>query len=83
MTITNAQIRMARAGLKMTVRQLADLAGCTKDTISRVEKSGVARQATLEKIQEVLENAGVELIPENGGGAGVRLKHTGEDNEPA
>ncbi|TWB88466.1 hypothetical protein FBZ93_118146 [Bradyrhizobium macuxiense] len=25
-------------------------------------------------MQEALENAGVEFIPENGGGAGVRLK---------
>ena len=82
MTITNAQIRLARACFKMTVRKLADLVGCTKDTISRIEKNGVARQATLGKIQEVLESSGVEFIPENGGGAGVRLKYAGADNEP-
>ncbi len=28
----------------------------------------------LAAIQRVLEDAGVELIPENGGGAGVRLR---------
>tara|TARA_R110000744_G_scaffold172470_2_gene291071 strand:- start:36048 stop:36194 length:147 start_codon:yes stop_codon:yes gene_type:complete len=29
---------------------------------------------TLKDIQETLEAAGVEFIPENGGGAGVRLR---------
>lgn len=32
------------------------------------------RAATVEAIQAALESAGVEFIPENGGGAGVRLK---------
>ena len=68
---------MARAALKMTVRQLADLVDCTKDTISRIEKSGIGRQSTLDKIQQVLEGAGVVFIPENGGGAGVRLRQAG------
>ncbi|MGY2995834.1 hypothetical protein ACVWWD_004641 [Mesorhizobium sp. URHB0026] len=31
---------------------------------------------TVEAIRAALESAGVEFIPENGGGAGVRLRKT-------
>jgi hypothetical protein len=34
------------------------------------------RRATLEVVKRCLEHAGVEFIPENGGGAGVRLRKT-------
>ena len=36
-----------------------------------------AQERTIEAIAKALEKAGVEFIPENGGGAGVRLKKRG------
>jgi hypothetical protein len=46
--------------------------------VNRFE-SGAAEPipATLAAIQRALEAAGVEFIPENGGGAGVRLRKPG------
>jgi transcriptional regulator with XRE-family HTH domain len=67
------QIRMARGALKLGVRELAEKTGLTANTISRVENGAESMASTLEKIQRALEAAGVEFIPENGGGAGVRL----------
>jgi hypothetical protein len=44
-------------------------------TIHQFEKEGSQpRRATLEVVRRAFENAGVELIDENGGGPGVRLK---------
>lgn len=66
---------MARAALRLGVRELADLSGVSTMTISRFENGQSGGQAeTLRKLQSALEAAGVEFIPENGGGAGVRLK---------
>ena len=72
--MTAAQLRMARAALKMSVRDLASISGITANTISRIENTGDARMSTVNIIRTALENAGVEFIAENGGGAGVRLR---------
>ncbi|MEM9616422.1 MAG: helix-turn-helix transcriptional regulator [Pseudomonadota bacterium] len=65
---------MARAALKIGVRELAALADVTPNTISRIENGGDAMASTLEKIKTALEGEGVQFIPENGGGPGVRLR---------
>ncbi|WP_267957880.1 helix-turn-helix domain-containing protein [Rhodovulum sulfidophilum] len=65
---------MARSGLSMGVRELAEAAGVSTNTITRLEKGEALKPRTLEAIQSALESAGVEFIPENGGGPGVRLK---------
>ena len=65
---------MARAATGLGVRDLAKLAGVSPDTVARVERGEDLRTATVEAIRRALEAAGVEFIPENGGGAGVRLK---------
>ena len=55
---------------------LAKAAGVSLETIKRVEAMEgelKIRLDTLTKIKAALEKAGVEFIPENGGGAGVRL----------
>jgi transcriptional regulator with XRE-family HTH domain len=75
MMISGDQIRMARAALKLGVRDLAKLAEVSPNTITRLEAGYPGNAATLRVIQLALEAAGVEFIPENGGGAGVRLKH--------
>lgn len=64
---------MARAALGLGVRDLAKSANVSPDTISRLERGEKLRDATVVEVQSVLEAAGVEFIPENGGGAGVRL----------
>lgn len=65
---------MARAALRLGVRELADLAGVTPNTVSRFENGGDALASTLDRLQSALEEAGVVFVPENGGGAGVRLR---------
>ncbi|ARC87388.1 helix-turn-helix transcriptional regulator [Rhodovulum sulfidophilum] len=65
---------MARSGLSMGVRELAEAAGVSTNTITRLEKGEALKPRTLEAIQSAFEAAGVEFIPENGGGPGVRLK---------
>ncbi|ODA65996.1 hypothetical protein A7A08_03140 [Methyloligella halotolerans] len=79
--ITAAQMRAARALLRLDQRQLAALAGVSLPTIQRMEASdGTVRGVvgSLTKVVEALDRAGVELIGENGvssgGGRGVRLK---------
>lgn len=70
-----AQCRMARAALQIGVRQLAELASLSAMTVTRFENGHSAGNTeTLTALRRALEAAGVEFIPENGGGAGVRLR---------
>ncbi|NTE91736.1 helix-turn-helix transcriptional regulator [Agrobacterium tumefaciens] len=69
-----AQIRAARALIDWTREDLADASGVTVRTLARLEGAQtIARQTTLKALSAALEAAGVEFIPENGGGPGVRL----------
>ena len=72
--ITRDQVRMARAALGWGVRELAAKARVSANTVSRYENGADALGGTLLKIQRVLEQGGIILIDENGGGPGVRLK---------
>jgi len=75
MAVTSAQVRMARAALNWTVRDLADATELHRNTITNIEVGRYAGDPeTLAAIEKVLTRAGVEFIDENGGGAGVRLK---------
>ena len=75
MAVTSAQVRMARAALNWTVRDLADAASLHRNTITNIETGRyVGDSATLEKIATVLKRAGVEFIEDNGEGPGVRLR---------
>jgi transcriptional regulator with XRE-family HTH domain len=65
---------MARAAVQMDVRGLAERAGVSPTTITRLERGESLYPRTVEAIQAALEAAGVQFIPENGGGAGVRLR---------
>lgn len=73
MAISAAQIRAARGLLNWSQSALADAAGLSRPTIDRAERASVSHQAVA-SIQSALEAAGVQFIPENGGGPGVRLK---------
>ena len=73
--LTPAQCRAARGLLDWTQQQLADEARVGVVTVRQLEAGDTApRRATLEVVQRALERAGVQLINENGGGTGVRLR---------
>ena len=65
---------MARAALGLGVRDLAAASEVSTNTITRFERGEHLKGATVDRVRAVLEDAGVEFIPENGGGPGVRLK---------
>jgi transcriptional regulator with XRE-family HTH domain len=73
--ITPGQCRGARGTLDWSMEQLSELSGVPMRTLLRFERGeGVPRASTVTAIRAALESAGVEFIPENGAGAGVRLK---------
>lgn len=74
--IIPAQIRMARAALGISVRELAKKAGVADSTILRFETGKGGMQAsTLDKIQSTFEREGlVFLSTDEAGGSGVRFK---------
>jgi transcriptional regulator with XRE-family HTH domain len=71
------QIKAARALLAWSQGDLARASNVSEPTIKRLEANDGeigGRSETAQKIRAALEAAGVEFIPENGGGAGVRLR---------
>ncbi len=69
------QVRMGRAAVGWSVRELARNAEVTPNTISRIENGGDALASTMERLQTALENAGIFFIDQNeNAGPGVRLK---------
>ena len=75
--ITADQIRAGRTLLRWPSRALADRSGISLPTIQRMEAAeGVPHSfgQTIEAVKRTLEDAGIEFISENGGGAGVRFK---------
>jgi DNA-binding XRE family transcriptional regulator len=69
------QLRAARALTGLSQAEVAEAAGVSVPTLKRAESGGPIKvtEETIAKIAKALEKAGVEFIPENGGGAGVRL----------
>jgi transcriptional regulator with XRE-family HTH domain len=65
------QLRMARAAVGWGVRELAEQAGVTANTVTRIENGADAKQSTMDALQRALEAAGVEFT--NGEQPGVRL----------
>lgn len=79
---TGEQLRAARALLRMEQRGLAEASGVSLETVKRLEgiKGPVsANAATVDKLTRALGAAGVVFIPENGEGAGVRLRKVAAD----
>lgn len=73
--ISASQVRAARGLLGWSQDQLSAASEVPKRTLARLElEEGTPQQRTLTAIRTALEAAGVEFIPENGGGAGVRLR---------
>lgn len=73
--INAAQMRAGRALLDWSQNELAEASGVSLPTIKRMERVGPGRSAadTVAAVQKALEAGGLAFIPENGGGAGVRL----------
>jgi len=73
--MTPAQSRAARALIDWSQQKLADAAKVSNATIRNFEGGKSSPQnATIDVLRRALEAEGVEFIPENGGGAGVRLR---------
>lgn len=73
--MTPAQVRAARALLNMTQPKLAEAAGLGLSTIVDFERNRRAVSDDAQtSIRIALEKAGVDLIAENGGGVGVRMR---------
>lgn len=75
MILSAAQCRAARALLEWSPEQLSDVCGVDPNTIADFETR--FRRPTDDaqrRMRAALEQAGVEIIPENGGGAGARLR---------
>lgn len=73
--MNSGQCRAARGLIAWSQKQLAAEANVALRTLINFEKMDRApRASTIAAIRAALESAGVEFIPENGGGAGVRLR---------
>ena len=73
--ITSSQCRAARALLDWSQQHLASKAGVGMVTIHQLEAgTSQPRRATLDVIRRAFEQAGVDFLDENGGGAGVRFR---------
>jgi predicted transcriptional regulator len=76
--LTSEQIRAARALLRWEQKDLASASGVSLPSIKRLEaKPGPmnAHGPTLAALSRAIEEAGVQFIPGNGGGPGVRLRY--------
>lgn len=73
------QLKMARAAVGLGVRELAELAGVTANTITRIENGADAKQSTLDALRAVLEKDVIFLSDgeTTSGGVGVRLRTVG------
>lgn len=72
--IEPAQCRAARGLLDWTQADLSAATGLSVVTVRAFEKGGEMRESNRTLLRLAFEKAGVEFIPENGGGAGVRMR---------
>lgn len=77
------QIQAARVLLGWTQSRTAEAAGVSVSLVKRAEGASKTKASAnaIAAIRNALEAAGVEFIPENGGGAGVRITKEGAKNE--
>jgi transcriptional regulator with XRE-family HTH domain len=78
MLSTGNQLKAARALIGMEQSKLAELARLNVNTIRNMEAAGVGpiagRSVNVQAVQRALEAAGLQFIPQDGGGPGVRLR---------
>lgn len=71
------QCRMARAALNLGVRELAEAAKVSTNTITRFERGEPLRERTVIDIQTTLEGLGIAFFgagETSDGGPGVRIR---------
>lgn len=70
--------------MSMSQADISAATGLSLPTIKRAESDRDVSVSTeaVEAIRTALESAGVEFIPENGGGAGVRLRNRATHDDP-
>jgi predicted transcriptional regulator len=87
MVLSASQIRAARALLEWSQGDLVRESGLSLTTIRRMEDTsigpGKSSAENVSAVQRALETAGVQFIPENGGGAGVRLAQRSSSPPPS
>ncbi|WP_269214049.1 helix-turn-helix domain-containing protein [Brucella pseudogrignonensis] len=77
MVINGLQGRLGRVALGWSVLELADAASVSTQTIVRLERGEELRPATLQRIRNVLENAGIVFISEdNDGSFGILIRRS-------
>lgn len=80
MSITASQCKGARGMIDWSRDHLAENAEVAKRTIVDFERGARSPQkSTLLALRTAFENAGLQFIPENGGGVGVRFAGREED----
>jgi DNA-binding transcriptional regulator YiaG len=75
--LSGRQIAAARTLLGLGQTELAAAARISVPTLRRMESSdgeATGYANNVEAVRRALESAGVQFIPENGGGLGVRLR---------
>ncbi|MEI4483245.1 helix-turn-helix transcriptional regulator [Phyllobacterium sp. CCNWLW183] len=68
------QCKLARVALGWGVRQLAETANVSTQTISRLERGEQLRAGTLGGIMQVFEAAGIEFLWGDGDDFGIMIK---------
>ena len=58
------KLRSLRRKRVLSLRELGERAGVSKDTLSRIERSGTAYPSTIRKIARALEIDPSELVPD-------------------
>lgn len=77
------QCRAARVLLGLDQATLAKAAGVSERTLLDFERGErEPHGVTLKAIADALTKLGVDLIPENGGGVGVRVRQPGGEHRP-
>ena len=59
------KVRTLRRKRVLTLRELGEKAGVSKDTISRIEREGTAYPATIRKLAKALDVDPSALVPED------------------
>lgn len=68
---------MAKAALNLSNPELAEMTGLHRNTLNKLDQ-GQGKASTVQHVRLALEAAGIIFIPENGGGAGVRMRNRGD-----
>jgi transcriptional regulator with XRE-family HTH domain len=73
--LTVIQCRMARVGLGLGVRELAEIAMVAPNTVFRFENGEALKPRTIKALQDALTDAGAEfMLTKKGEGVVIRTK---------